>query len=188
MDSIYEQQVGAYTARVVPDYGTYDSPRDWDNVGIMECAHRRYDLGDVRHREAFELPADAIEPMPLYLLEHGGVRMSTGDFRDPWDSGQVGWIYTTRERLAAMGHDWTRLTASRRARIREWLRAEVDTYDAYLAGAVYAWEVVAPSGEVVESCGGYIGWDADDYALSEAVGTAEAFDAENERALALAGI
>ena len=31
--------------------------------------------------------------LPLYLMDHSGLAMQTTSFNDPWDSGQVGWIY-----------------------------------------------------------------------------------------------
>jgi len=34
---------------------------------------------------------------PLYLLDHSGLAMQTTSFHDPWDSGQVGWIYVSKE-------------------------------------------------------------------------------------------
>ena len=35
--------------------------------------------------------------MPLYLLDHSGLAMQTTSFHDPWDSGQVGWVYVSKE-------------------------------------------------------------------------------------------
>ena len=35
--------------------------------------------------------------MPLYLLDHSGLAMQTESFHDPWDSGQVGWVYVSKE-------------------------------------------------------------------------------------------
>lgn len=35
--------------------------------------------------------------MPLYLMDHSGLAMQTESFHDPWDSGQVGWIYVSKE-------------------------------------------------------------------------------------------
>lgn len=35
--------------------------------------------------------------MPLYLLDHSGLAMQTTSFNDPWDSGQVGWVYVSKE-------------------------------------------------------------------------------------------
>lgn len=33
--------------------------------------------------------------LPLYLMDHSGLAMQTTSFNDPWDSGQVGWIYVS---------------------------------------------------------------------------------------------
>ena len=35
-----------YTYRIEQDECNDDGPRDWDNLGTMVCAHRRYNLGD----------------------------------------------------------------------------------------------------------------------------------------------
>ena len=35
--------------------------------------------------------------LPLYLMDHSGLAMQTTSFNDPWDSGQVGWIYVSKE-------------------------------------------------------------------------------------------
>lgn len=35
--------------------------------------------------------------LPLYLFDHSGLTISTSDFNDPWDSGQVGYIYLDKE-------------------------------------------------------------------------------------------
>ena len=36
--------------------------------------------------------------LPLYLFDHSGISISTGSFHDPWDSGQVGFIYASKEK------------------------------------------------------------------------------------------
>lgn len=30
-------------------------------------------------------------------MDHSGLAMQTTSFNDPWDSGQVGWIYVSKE-------------------------------------------------------------------------------------------
>lgn len=35
--------------------------------------------------------------LPLYLYDHSGITMNTTGFSCPWDSGQVGWIYASKE-------------------------------------------------------------------------------------------
>lgn len=91
------------------------NPREWDNLGTMVCWHRRYDLGDERARniELYNswdewLENEILIPnggeenviyLPLYLYDHDGITMNTTGFSCPWDSGQVGWIYATKDRF-----------------------------------------------------------------------------------------
>ena len=41
--------------------------------------------------------SDKYITLPLYLMDHSGLAMQTTSFNDPWDSGQVGWIYVRLE-------------------------------------------------------------------------------------------
>lgn len=91
------------------------NPREWDNLGTMVCWHRRYDLGDEQAQNiglynSWEewLENEVLIPnggeenvvyLPLYLYDHGGITMNTTGFSCPWDSGQVGWIYATKDRF-----------------------------------------------------------------------------------------
>lgn len=91
------------------------NPREWDNLGTMVCGHRRYNLGDeqAKNTELYNsweewLENEVIKPngsrnnvvvLPLYLYDHSGITMNTTGFSCPWDSGQVGWIYCTKERF-----------------------------------------------------------------------------------------
>lgn len=148
-----------------------ESPRDWCNLGVMQCAHRRYKLGD----ESVDLDAlarlgakgyarwlslfhDAAIVLPLGLIDHSGLSMYVGSgahWCDPggWDSGQVGIIYTTRAKVREEYGDAP--DALRRA--EDALRAEVDVYDRYLRGEVYYFAVDDEVGEQVGSCGGIYG-------------------------------
>ena len=36
---------------------------------------------------------------PLFLIDHSGITISTKDFNDRWDSGQVGFVLITRKSL-----------------------------------------------------------------------------------------
>ena len=40
---------------------------------------------------------DAKTILPLYAYEHGMITVSTGPFSCPWDSGQVGFVVSTKE-------------------------------------------------------------------------------------------
>jgi len=92
-----------------------ESPREWDNLGTMVCAHRRYSLGDEQAQNLDDYDSwfgwfhgEVIEPnggdsnvvwLPLFMLDHSGISIRTSSFNDPWDSGQVGYIYATKDKL-----------------------------------------------------------------------------------------
>lgn len=92
-----------------------ESPREWDNLATMVYGHRRYILGDEEARnidcynnwdewledEILKLNGgeDNVVWLPLYLYDHSGITMNTTGFSCGWDSGQVGWIYVTKDRL-----------------------------------------------------------------------------------------
>lgn len=136
------------------------NPRDWDNLGRMVCWHRRYNLGDAQPSvspKEFVVPKGAVM-LPLYLYDHSGITMKTTPFSCPWDSGQVGIIYTTLEAIRRE-FDVKRVTKKLRQKCEAILVSEVATYDAYISGDVYAIVEKDEDGEVVDSCGGYYGFD-----------------------------
>ena len=140
-----------YTYEIIQDTEP-ESPREWDNLGTMFCKHRRYNLGD---KDA-KAPnwKDAIM-LPLYLYDHNGITMRTTPFSCPWDSGQVGVIYVSREKVRAE-YGAKRISQKLEARILEYLKNEVAVYDQYLTGDVWGY-VIKKDGEVIESCHGIFG-------------------------------
>ena len=159
-----------------------ESPREWDNLGVMICFHRRYNLGDksvikinfedfdgwdaLEEYLATTLEASVI--LPLYLMDHSGISISTKSFNDAWDSGQVGFIYVTKKGiLQEFGKKI--LTLSLKDKAKEILEQEVKTYNQFLTGEVYGFQVIKteicdkchePHEEVIESCGGFFGLEA----------------------------
>jgi hypothetical protein len=155
----------------------WGSPREMsDQRGTMICFHRRYTLGD---KHSYSTPQDAVIALtgldeddlgqnpnddlsdgtkyrivwePLYLYDHSGITMKTTPFSCPWDSGQVGLIYMTYDKIIEeLGLDpikpelWEP-TAEIIAQVEGWLRDEVKEYDHYLRGNVYACYVYEPIG------------------------------------------
>jgi hypothetical protein len=142
-----------------------ESPRELDNLGTMICFHRRYKLGDA---ESVNWTPDTLRKivagenvvaLPLYLMDHSGLSMSTGDYGDPWDSGQVGYIFATRKAVEEEYGAWNEET---RATARRVLESEVEAYARYLRGEIYDYIVKDATGAVLDSCGGI---DDYDYAL-----------------------
>lgn len=144
-----------------------ENPRDWDNLGVMICFHRRYNLGDENEipyedlnsweelGEYLRKKLKACIVLPLYLYDHSGITISTNPFSCKWDSGQVGFIYTTKEQIRDF-YSRRYITQSWITIARQVLLDEVATYDQYLTGEVYGWEITnLETEEKVESCYGY---------------------------------
>jgi len=93
--------------------------------------------------------------LPLYLMDHSGLAMSTSSFNDPWDSGQVGWIYVSKaDALKEFGS--AELTDDIRKRAEDLMHSEVAVYDCYLRGECYGFELYK-NGELTDSCWGFLG-------------------------------
>ena len=93
--------------------------------------------------------------LPLYLLDHSGLAMKTTSFHDPWDSGQVGWIYVSKEdALKEFGGE--KMTGAIRKKAEDLMRGEVAAYDSYLRGECYGFELYK-NGELEDSCWGFMG-------------------------------
>jgi len=146
-----------------------ESPRTWDNLGTMVCFHKRYDLGD-KHDYCSgnydgwdEMKEDIIKTenvhtiLPLYLYDHSGITMSTSPFHCPWDSGQVGFIFVSKDKVKEEGMDETK--------VEQYLKGEVETYDQYLTGDVWGYKVYEVTTcslgheheKLVDSCWGFYG-------------------------------
>ena len=102
--------------------------------------------------------------LPLYLYDHSGITMNTTGFYCPWDSGQVGFIYVS---VADVKKEWKweRMSQKRREFIERILEAEVKTYDQYLTGDVWGYEILDENDDQVDSCWGYYG---EEYCMQEA--------------------
>jgi len=186
MNDTYELKSGNIL-QIIPDESG-ESPREWDNVGIMAAFHKRYTLGDKnlnfsdKDFDGWEEMGDhiiknedAIAILGLYLYDHGGITMSTGSFSDRWDSGQVGFIYTTQEILTKNGisqgtsdgllDDESEVDYTKR--VTDYLESEVKTYSQYLEGDIYGFKVIKREkcdlGEEheieLDSCWGFYGSD-----------------------------
>ena len=119
------------TLKIDYDYSYNPNPREDDNLGVMACYHTRYSLGDENVPKTYSdfkewynsHKEDVYCMLPVYLLDHSGLRMSVIDFKDPWDSGQVGFIYCTKEAIEKAG-----IKEYDKHSIGKILKAEVDSY------------------------------------------------------------
>jgi len=151
-----------------------ESPREWVNLGTMVCWHSRYTLGDIQETRPYdedeydslveEYCSEGIV-LNLYVYEHGGITMNTDGFSCPWDSGQIGFIFITKEKVIEEYGDYSEET---RKRVEGCLKSEVKTYAQYLEGDVWGFILSKPvtcehcgkvEDEEIDSCWGFFGHD-----------------------------
>lgn len=136
------------------------SPRhDCDNVTMMACWHRRLKLGD-NITETFEevekiiKSSECLTFKKLYMYNHGGIVLATNSLGCHFDSGQVGYIYITKEMLDNAG-----ITKRDAKSLDEIIDSEIEIYNSYLQGEVYGYNTKFDDGDEELSCWGYIGSD-----------------------------
>ena len=93
--------------------------------------------------------------LPVYMYRHSGDTVSTEPFNDPWDSGQIGWIYTEHAKVDLF---FGAVNDSTLSQARERLENEVSTWNDYIMDENYAYDLVnEQTGEVMD--GGF--WTGD---------------------------
>lgn len=150
-----------------------ESPRTWDNLGTMAIFHTRYNFGDELLFSSddfagWEEIKDYIRNMlkaavilPIYMYDHSGITINTQGFACPWDSGQVGFIFVTEDKLRAH-YSVPTLTGYLIDKATKALKEEVKTMDLYLRGEVYGFHLVKRVNgkeEEIDACSGFYGDD-----------------------------
>jgi hypothetical protein len=165
-----------HTINVLYDIDPVNPREEYDNLATMVCFHSRYNIGDKHdysdseefladvadldtyentaeeiHNRVSEMKANGdIHILPVYMYDHSGTTISTTPFSCPWDSGQVGFIYVTKETLAKEG-----LADKTSEEIHSYLKNEVTEYDNFITGQMYGFEIE----ETGDSCYGFSGSD-----------------------------
>lgn len=148
------------------------NPRtEWDNLGTMVCFHRNYSLGDKTDLKSDDFDGweelesylkkeeGALMVIPLYMYDHSGITINTTGFSCRWDSGQIGFIYISKEKVRKE-YNCKRISEKLKEKVRGYLLNEVKIYDEYVTGNVYWYEVLdKESGDMLDSCGGFYGSD-----------------------------
>ena len=168
-----------------------ESPREWDNLGIMICRHSRYDLGDEQLPKSFDgtfeefkeyliKKRDAVVILPLNLYDHSGISISTTSeypFNCQWDSSRIGYIFATR-RVILKEFTVKKISKKLIERVTEILKGEVETYNQYLTGDIYGFNMIELKNcslgheheDIIDSCWGYYGDNFTENGLFESAG------------------
>jgi len=152
-----------------------DNPRDWDNLGKIFYGHKRYVLGEVDVRKEFEdcYSWDDVEKriielydplviLPLYLYDHGILRIKIGDFYDSqlpqghayFDTGMVGFVIAEKDKVRKE-YKVKRISKKLREQVKQILEDEIDVFDKYLSGQVYAYSIE----DTDIACSGFYDYD-----------------------------
>jgi len=171
MEPIETIEYRHHTIKVYQDDDPHGSPRDWSILGTMTCLHSRYRLGDEHEYTVEEIQEIVERPdviaLPLYLFDHSGITMRTTPFSCPWDSGQVGFIWVTKEKVREE-FKVKRVTQKIEDKAIKLLQDEVYMYDLHICGEVYGYVTEDEDGEHIDSCWGFYG-DPHKYMVKEAM-------------------
>jgi len=151
------------------NYSDFGNPRENDNLGTMVCFHGRYNLGDKHNyysndynsfgemKKAIIRKENVAVILPLYLYDHGNITISTSPFGCRFDSGQIGFIFISKEKvLKEFGGKI--VTKKLKERITNYLISEITEYDKYISGEVFEFKVIDTiTNEEIDSCCGFLG-------------------------------
>lgn len=162
----------ANTVELIQDEYAENPRRDMDYSSVFAMAHRRHSFGDKNAPTNMDDIAATIKTvsrnggvvLPVYMYDHSGITIRTTPFECPWDSGQIGYIWMTREAILE-NFMVKRVTERLRAKACALLASEIDTLDQYLTGDVWGAVVKDENGETLDSCFGFYGRE---YAEAEA--------------------
>ena len=157
------------------------NPMEDDTLSQIVHWHRRYDLGEEAPdgldgvdgvREWIEKEKGGVHIMPLFIYDHSGITIWVGD-NEPfiysahrgWDTGQVGFVFTTPKLIDLIG--------TPEDRVDEVIKSEVKEFDLYLTGEAYGYEILDADGDVEESEYGFLG---EEFVMEEAKAAAAAMD------------
>jgi len=125
-----------------------DSPRECDNLGSIVTFGRANFYSDKNQKGIWDDWEEFIERhnpkefviLPVYKYEHGQVSLNTEGFNCRWDSGQIGFIYCSKE-VAVNEFGKKYFTKKVKEKTLNCLKAEVETYSSWLQGNCYGYQV-----------------------------------------------
>ena len=189
MDAVKTIEHNGKVIEIHTDEDPINPRTDFEHADTMVCLHRRYNLGDKHDYRTEDFSGwgaieeqilkdnDVVEILPLYMYDHSGITIATTPFSCPWDSGQIGFVFITKEKAREC---WMvkRIGKKVRAKVHTYLLAAVQEYDQFLTGDIYGYVIKAKDkdgeeGEELDSCWGFYGME---YAIEQAKEAADAYD------------
>jgi hypothetical protein len=138
-----------FEIKIYPD-DCPDDPRTWDNLGIAVIESERASREIISNESEKLDESVAYYRFPISIYDHSGVRIWIGMPNDPWDSCVIGHYHVPSE-------------GRTQEEARKIAELEISTYDQYINGAVFGYEITM-DGEPYDSMYGFFGDDADEIA------------------------
>lgn len=91
--------------------------------------------------------------LPVYMYDHSGLTVNTTGFSCKWDSGLLGWIYASHDKVK---EEFGVVTPETIEKVEKLLAGEVKDYDHYLTGQCYGFRLYKKE-EEIDSCWGFLG-------------------------------
>lgn len=168
MESIHTEKMSHFKIEIFTDPDPMN-PMEYDELGTMYLFHNRYNLGH-KHDLSVEEVQNLIKSpdvfsLPVFAYEHGGITISTGPYSCIFDSGQLGVIAITREKIMK---EYGNCNPETIELVYKNMKAEIQSYDDFLTGNCYGYRITdIKTKEDLDSCWGFLG-DYESNALTEA--------------------
>lgn len=167
------------------------NPREWWQLGRIVIFSNKYkyladnnDFEDVEEFKDFAKNNEVVY-LPIYLLDHGVISISCSSFSCTWDSGQIGYIYTTKEDIMIV---YGAYNEDARKIANKNLINEIEEYNMYLTGDMYRYtltekkhykkiyindtnrdEEFGYDEEIIDCCGNFFGTDIENNGLLDEI-------------------
>ena len=148
---------------------TPDSPREWDNLGSFYTTKNNPYIGREIEIEDFDFGSDADSDterlsklgyiaIPVSVYDHSSWTVFTG-VTNGWDSGCIGFYVVSKEKIREY-FECKRISKKLLERVKNVLENEVKTFDRYIQGEVWGFEITK-DGEYLDGCWGF--YEEDDF-------------------------
>jgi hypothetical protein len=136
-------------------------------------SHQDEEVGDISVFEEWCEQNDDVLAMPFYAYVHSGIVLSLHPFSDPWDSGQIGFIFIKEKDLQEIADTLDGKTLMEKA--EDLFTQDIELLNNYLRGDVWRFSIIDKNtNELCFSCGDF-------YSHKDAVREAELSLAEHVR-------
>ena len=129
-------------------------PIDWLEEKLN--VPKKYEYSNARLAELEAIFFDRFIAKRIYLYDHSGLAVSTSPFSNKWDSGQVGYIYISKEKVRA-NYGAKKVGKKLKQLVLDRLEAEVEELNHYVSGDVFGFKILDSEDSVVDSCWGFYG-------------------------------